>query len=121
MLLEPQRPGSIQVAGTPCVWKLNFWSFLTNTKPDQAFPSHVQGKIWPHSTQFRVIIFFISHFFLVHPVYFDFKIPIRYFSVRTRAVVQVHETKPEKMQNWHFLFVRRSLLQFVKLVCIFHY
>ena len=34
-----------QVAGTPCVWKLIFWSFLTKTKPDQAFPSHVHGKI----------------------------------------------------------------------------
>ena len=29
----------------PCVWKLIFWSFLTNTKPDQAFPNHVHGKI----------------------------------------------------------------------------
>ena len=34
MLLEPQ------VAGAPCVWKLIFWSFLTKTKPDQAFPSN---------------------------------------------------------------------------------
>ena len=34
-----------QVAGTPCVWKLIFWSFLTKTKPDQAFPSYVYGKI----------------------------------------------------------------------------
>ena len=29
-----------------------FWSFLTKTKQDQAPPSHVHGKIWPHSTQF---------------------------------------------------------------------
>ena len=27
-----------QVADTPCVWKLIFWSFLTKTRPDQAFP-----------------------------------------------------------------------------------
>ena len=28
-----------QVAGTHCVWKLMFWSFLyTKTRPDQAFP-----------------------------------------------------------------------------------
>ena len=47
-----------QVAGTPCVWKFTFWSFLTKTKQDQAFLSHVHGKIWPHSTQFWVMIFF---------------------------------------------------------------
>ena len=34
-----------QVAGTLYVWKLIFWSFLTKTKPDQAFASHVHGKI----------------------------------------------------------------------------
>ena len=34
-----------QVTGTPCVWKLIFWSFLAKTKPDQAFASHVHGKI----------------------------------------------------------------------------
>ena len=38
--------------------KLIFWSFLTKTKPDQAFPSHVHGKIWLHSTQCWVMIFF---------------------------------------------------------------
>ena len=32
-------------AGTPCVWRLIFWSFLTKTKQDQAPPSHVNGKI----------------------------------------------------------------------------
>ena len=52
-----------QVAGTPCVWKLNFWLFLTKAKPDQAFPSDVHGKIWPHSTQFWVMIFSISPVF----------------------------------------------------------
>ena len=41
-----------KVASTPCVWKLIFRSFLTKTKPDEAFPSHVHGKIQPHSTQF---------------------------------------------------------------------
>ena len=46
-----------QVPGTPCVWKLTFWSFLTKTKPDHAFLSHVHGKIWPHSTQFEVMIY----------------------------------------------------------------
>ena len=46
MLLEPQ------CTGTPCVWKLIFWSFLTRTKPDQAFPSHFHGKIQNHDTQF---------------------------------------------------------------------
>ena len=34
-----------QVAGTLCVWKLIFLLFLIKTKPDQAFPSHVHGKI----------------------------------------------------------------------------
>ena len=32
-------------AGTPYVWRLIFWSFLTKTKQDQAPPSHVNGKI----------------------------------------------------------------------------
>ena len=32
-------------AGTPCVWRLILWSFLTKTKQDQAPPSHVNGKI----------------------------------------------------------------------------
>ena len=34
-----------EVASTPCVLKLIFRSFLTKTKPGQAFPSHVYGKI----------------------------------------------------------------------------
>ena len=34
-----------QVAGTPCVWTLLCWSFPTKTNPDQAFQSHVYGKI----------------------------------------------------------------------------
>ena len=34
-----------QVAGTLFLWKLIFFSFLTKTKPDQAFPNHVHGKI----------------------------------------------------------------------------
>ena len=36
---------AVGVTGTPCVWKLIFWSFLAKTKPDQAFASHVHGKI----------------------------------------------------------------------------
>ena len=34
------------VAGTSCVWKNDFWSFLTKTKQDQALPSHVHWEIW---------------------------------------------------------------------------
>ena len=30
------------------------WSFLTETKQDQAFPSHGHGKIWHRSTKFRL-------------------------------------------------------------------
>ena len=33
------------VAGTPCVRKMIFWSFLTKTKQDQALLSHDHGKI----------------------------------------------------------------------------
>ena len=40
------------LASSPCVWKLIFWLFLTKTKPDQALPSYVCGKIHPHSFQF---------------------------------------------------------------------
>ena len=39
------------VTGTPCVL-IFFLSFLTKIKQDQALPSHVAGKILPHSTQF---------------------------------------------------------------------
>ena len=58
-----------QLANTPYVWKSIFWSFLTKTKQDQALPSHVHGKIWPHSAQFWLWFFSISTFFLGHPVY----------------------------------------------------
>ena len=43
-----------QVADNPFVWKSIFWLFLTKTKQDQALPSHVHGKIWPHSAQSRL-------------------------------------------------------------------
>ena len=42
---ELQGAQSQVTGGTPCVWKLIFWSFLAKTKPDQAFASHVHGKI----------------------------------------------------------------------------
>ena len=57
MLLEPQCTGSITFCRHPCVWRLIFWSFLTKTKQDQAPPSHVNGKIYPHST-FAMILFY---------------------------------------------------------------
>ena len=44
--LSYQYPAPL-VSGNCC-----FWSFLTKTKQDQALPSHVHGKICPHSTQF---------------------------------------------------------------------
>ena len=37
--------GQSPLVGTPCVWSLIFWSFLTKTKQDQAPPGHVNGKI----------------------------------------------------------------------------
>ena len=40
-----------------------FWPLLTKTRQDQALIYHVQGKIWPHSTQFWLRCFFISQFF----------------------------------------------------------
>ena len=39
------------VVGNPSL-KIVFWSFFTKTKRDQAFPSPVDAKIWPHSLQF---------------------------------------------------------------------
>ena len=51
------------VTGTPYVQKLIFWSFLTKTKLDQAFPSHVYGKILHHSNQFWLWFCSISTFF----------------------------------------------------------
>ena len=52
-----------QLANTPYVGKSIFWSFLTKTKQDQALPSHVHGKIWPQSAQFRLQLFSISTLF----------------------------------------------------------
>ena len=63
MLLEPQCTTSITSSWHPLCLKLKFWSFLTKTKPDQAFPSDAHGQIWPHSTHLWVMIFFISPFF----------------------------------------------------------
>ena len=51
MLLEPRCTGSITSSWHPLCLE-NFWPFLTKTKQDQVFPSHVDGKIWPQSTQF---------------------------------------------------------------------
>ena len=45
MLSEPQCTGSITSSRHPLRLKLICWSFLTNTKPDQAFTSHVHGNI----------------------------------------------------------------------------
>ena len=45
------------VAGTPCVWKLIFWLFLTKPKPDQAFPSHVLGENLAPQHSILVMIF----------------------------------------------------------------
>ena len=69
ILFEPQCTclAQSQVAGTPCVWKLIFRSFLTKTNPDQAFPSHVHDKVLPHSTQLWLWFCSISTFF-GHPV-----------------------------------------------------
>ena len=54
MLLEQRCTVQAQtpVAGTPCVWKNIFESFLTLTEQDQALPSHGHRKIRPHSTKF---------------------------------------------------------------------
>ena len=51
------------VADTPLCLEINFWSFPTKTKQDQALPSHVHGKVWPHSAQFRLWFLSISTFF----------------------------------------------------------
>ena len=48
--------------------KCFFWSFLTNTKQDQAPPSHANGKISPYSTQFWLWFCSIGTLFLGHPV-----------------------------------------------------
>ena len=45
MLLGHSTLAQSEIDSTLCVWKLFFLSFLTKTKPDQAFPSHVHHKI----------------------------------------------------------------------------
>ena len=52
-----------QVAGNSFVWKLIFWSFLTKTMPDQAFPSHFHGKISPTTLNFVYDFVLLVHFF----------------------------------------------------------
>ena len=44
MLLKPQCTGSIKSSRNPLCLAIN-WSFLIKTKPNQAFPSNVHGKI----------------------------------------------------------------------------
>ena len=56
-------PAESPLTDTPCfgnlsqTWKspsleIVFWLFLTETKWDQALPSLVHEKMWPHKTQF---------------------------------------------------------------------
>ena len=52
-----------QVAGSPCVWKLMFWSFRFKTKPDQAFPSHVQMSNFYPQLSIWVIILIYQYIF----------------------------------------------------------
>ena len=52
MLLKPQRIRPITSSRHPLLPVNCFWSFLTETKHDQALLSHVHEKIWLHSTQF---------------------------------------------------------------------
>ena len=51
-----------QVAGTSCVWKLIFWSFLTKTKQDQA-PPHAMVKFSPTALNFGYDFVLLVHFF----------------------------------------------------------
>ena len=67
MLLDPPCTGSVTSSRLPCVQKSIFWPVLTKTKQDWALPSHVHGKIWPHSAQFW-LWFFLLVLFLGHPV-----------------------------------------------------
>ena len=43
MLLEPWCTGSITSGRHPMCLEIVFWSFLTKTKQDQAYPSHFEG------------------------------------------------------------------------------
>ena len=66
ILLEPQCSGSITSSRHPLC--LEFGSFLTKTKPGQAFPSHIHGKISPIALNFGYDFVLLVHF-LGHPVY----------------------------------------------------
>ena len=48
-----------EVASIQCVWKLILRSFLTKTKPDQAFPSHLS----PRALKFGYDFVLLVHFF----------------------------------------------------------
>ena len=60
-----------QVTGTPCVWKLIFWSFLAKTEPDQAFASYVHGKFSPTALNFDYDFVLLVHFFGTPCIYFE--------------------------------------------------
>ena len=51
-----------QVAGSPCVWKLMFWSFLIKTKPDQAFPSLVHSKTLKPLNYCMVFLYLLQYY-----------------------------------------------------------
>ena len=57
MLLEPVVAMAYRWAisaglGRACLWNLFFGRFSPRLLRNQALPSHIHGKIWPHSTQF---------------------------------------------------------------------
>ena len=62
MQLEPWCTGSITSGWHHLGLESVFWSFLTKTRQDQELPSHVHGKIQPHSTQFWLGLCSISAF-----------------------------------------------------------
>ena len=73
-----------QVTGTPCLWKLIFWSFLAKTKPNQAFASYVHGKFSPTALNFDYDFVLLVHFFGT---------PFIYTQTRERKHPWIHTNK----------------------------
>ena len=88
MLLEQRCTGTITSGWHQLGLESVFWSFLIKTKQDQALPSHIHGKIWPHSIQFWLWFCSSSAFLLRHPLRYHYCVSYtssRWWSSTTRS------------------------------------
>ena len=103
-----------QVTGTPCVWKLTFWSFFAMAKPDQAFASHVHGKFSHTALNFDYDFVPLVHFWDTLYVYTNTRtqIPLdTYKQVYQQTEIRVNYAKCYDLREILLICVRCSVAQ----------